>query len=89
MSRVTVRQSADNPVPTEIMAESIVAISASMKKLRASRLNDDALFLLIQHAVPSSGRRGSRTKVSIANIKAVFAGISSLEATFLKKRAVS
>lgn len=72
----------EGEVPTEVIAESIVAISEGVKKLRSGRLNDKALFLLIQNAAPLGGH--PRGKVSIKNIMDVFAGIESLERTYLK-----
>ncbi len=72
-------------VPTEVLADSIVSIAQSMKKLRAGRLTDKALFLLIQHAAPKPSH-GVGGQVTQAHIRAVFEGIESLEATFLKKQ---
>lgn len=74
-----------NPVPTEILAESIVAISEGIKKLRSGRMNDRALFLLIQNASPQL--TSPYRKVNISEIKATFDGIEALEKTFLKKKA--
>jgi hypothetical protein len=71
-------------VPTEVLAASIVAISDSMKKLRAGRLTDRALYLLIQDAAPTLQGRPPK-KISMKEIKAVFAGIESLESTFVKR----
>jgi hypothetical protein len=83
---VTVKQNEEAPIAVEIMAESIVAISQGIKKLRTTRLNDRALFLLIQNASPSVGNYPPK-KVTIGEIKAVLEGIESLEKTFLKKKA--
>lgn len=38
------------PVPTEIIAESIVEISQGMKRLRTGKLNDKAIGILLSHA---------------------------------------
>ena len=72
------------PMPVEIIAESIKAISEGIKKLRNSPLNDKALMLLIQHAAPYAGRYNQ--KIGLTEIRAVLEGIESLEATYLKKR---
>ncbi len=85
MKQITVKQDENTPVATEVLATEIVAISAGIKKLRAGRLTDRALFLLIQHAAPTVGKYNA-SKVGIAEIKAVLEGMESLEATFLKKR---
>lgn len=74
----------DVPETWEVMEKSIVAISEGIKKLRSTRLNDKALFLLIQRASPSISKYPTR-KVGIPDIEAVFEGIASLEKTFLKK----
>lgn len=76
-SKVVVKQEPGNEVPTELIAHCILVIAEGVRKLRSGRLNDRALHLLIQHAAPES--------VSIRDIKAVFAGIEALEATYLRK----
>lgn len=68
-------------IAVEIMSEAILSISQGIKKLRSSRLNDKALYLLIQHAAPTI----SYQKVGMFEIKAVIEGIESLEKTYLKK----
>jgi hypothetical protein len=68
----------EEPVPVEILAKDIQAISAGIKKLLAGPLNERALVLLIQDASP--------TVLTQRHIKAVIAGLGSLEATFLKRK---
>jgi len=86
MKKITVKQPADKPeVPTEVIADAIIAISEGVKKLRQGRLTDSALYLLIQRAAPNVGKYNS-TPVSITYIKSVMQGMESLEATFLKKK---
>jgi hypothetical protein len=80
---VVVKQPEIDPVPLEIMAQSIVAISEGIKKLRATRLNERALVLLIQHAAPSVGRFGTDPS-SQKQVRAVLAGIEGLEREYLK-----
>lgn len=79
------KQDEEKPVPVEVLAESIKAISDGVKKLLAGPLNERALVLLIQHAAPAIGKYGS-TKVGMTEIKAVIEGMGSLEATYLKKK---
>lgn len=81
---VSVKNDSEKPIPTEVIADSIVAISEGIKKLRSGRLNDKALLLLIQHASPQL--LAPYRKVGITEIKAVIEGMESLESTFLKKR---
>lgn len=85
MKKVVLKQNPDELIPTEILAESIVAISEGIRKLRQGRLNDRALFLLIQAAAPNVGGKYSHLPISIKEIKAVFEGIDALESMFLKK----
>lgn len=82
MAKVKVVQMPDNEIPTEVMADSIVAISAGVKKLLSTRLNRRALLLLIQDATPAVGRK----KIGIKEIDAVLEGMELLEATFLLKK---
>lgn len=87
-ARVKVKQEPEKEVPTEILAESIVQIAQGVRALRKGRLNDSALFLLIQHAAPTNKNRGGGygQRLAIKDIKAVFAGIDALEAEYLKKK---
>lgn len=85
--KVLQHEEKEKQVPIEVLADSIVQISQGIKKLRSGRLNDRALMLLIQHAAPNvSARSRLYTPLSIKAIKAVFEGIESLEATYLKKK---
>lgn len=87
MKSVTVKQPAEkeDEVPTEIIASAIVAISEGIKKLKAGRLNDKALIMLIQHAAPGKKSRFGSKPVSATEVKAVLEGLECLSATFLKK----
>lgn len=76
--KINVVQQAEKEVPTEVIAQSIADIADGMRKLRAGRLNDRALVLLIQQA--------SVGKPSLATIQAVLDGIENLERTYLRKR---
>lgn len=86
---ITIIQPEGKEVPIEIIADAIEAMSKGIKALRAGRLNDRALYLLIQDAAPSIGaRHGSKKPVSVREIKAVLEGLESLEATYLKNKVV-
>lgn len=82
-TRAAVRQDPDNEIPTEIIAAHIVAIADGIKRLRSGKLNDKALFLLIQQASPTQGGSGARIPISV--IRDVFDGIDSLKATYLRQ----
>ena len=85
MKKVKVIQQPENEVPTEVLATSIKAIADGVRKLRNGRLNDRALFLLIQDAAPSTGGKYNRSHIGIPAIKAVLEGIDNLESAFLRK----
>lgn len=63
---------------TEDISRSIIEISEGMKKLRAGKLKDKALFILIQHATPS------KMKITIKQIKTVFDTIEKLKQEYVK-----
>lgn len=85
--QIIVKQNDDAPIAAEIIAASIVQIADGINALRSGPLNDRALFLLIQNASSlfSSGSVGSRRRVTIGEIEAVFEGIAALKETYLKK----
>lgn len=62
--------------PADVIAAAIVEISEGVKRLRAGRLNDRAIVLLL-HASTSVAQR---------DIKAVLNGLESLEVEYLKPR---
>lgn len=74
----------DLPETIEIMEKSIISISEGIKKLRSTRLNDKALFMLIVHAAPSYGTY-PKIKICVRDVQAVIEGIESLESKFIKK----
>lgn len=85
MKKINVIQKEGEEITVEVMAQSIKAISEGVKKLKSTRLNDKALYLLIQHAAPNVGGRFGDAKIGMTEIKGVIEGIENLEATFLKK----
>lgn len=88
MRKITVKQPNEkqDEVPVEVIASAIVSISEGIKKLRAGRLTDKALVLLIQHAAPGKKRGFGSKPVSAGEVRAVLEGLDNLEATFLKKK---
>lgn len=78
MARIaTIKQNPDEPVPTEVLADSIKEIAEGIRHLRTGRLNDRALILLIQDAAAGP--------LSKSDIRLVLDSIDSLEKTFLRK----
>jgi hypothetical protein len=86
VENIVVKQDEQKPVPLEVLAESIKAISDGVRKLRAGPLNEGALILLIVHASPPWGRSYNRKKVTAKEVRAVLAGMESLEKQYLKKK---
>lgn len=70
-------------VPVEILATAIVHIAEGIKRLRAGRLSDKAILLLIQHACPATYHDPRPT---VATICKVLDAMEGLEATYLKKK---
>jgi hypothetical protein len=62
--------------PSEVLAAAIVEMSQGVKRLRAGRLNERAIVLLV-HASTSVAQR---------DIKAVLNALESLEVEYLKPR---
>jgi hypothetical protein len=83
---VTVKQPEIDPVPLEVMASIIVAISEGVKALRRTRLTDKALYMLIAHAAPklSPGKYGTKVPPTVRQVRAVLEGIEALEREYLK-----
>lgn len=63
-------------IPTEVIAQSIKEISEGVKKIRAGKLNEKALIILVHKA---SG-------VATDTVRRVINGMESLEREFLKPR---
>lgn len=68
-------------MPTEVLAQSIVAISDGLKALRSGKLNNRALVLLITHACPRMRGAGP---VSKTHVEAVLAGIENLKREYIR-----
>jgi len=87
MKKVVVKQNEKEPVPVEVLAESIRAISAGIKQLRRGPLGDKALLLLISencHTTDSRGNYKRKMKVSPAVIKMVLDSVESLQSAYLR-----
>lgn len=82
--KLKVMQQPDKEVPTEVLAQAIVDIADGIKRLRAGRLNEKALTLLIQHAAPTKNRSGQR--YGLSEISDILDGIESLERTYVRKK---
>lgn len=54
-TKINVAQDENAPIQLEVLAASIVAVSEGVKKLRATAMKDDALYI-------ANGRRGMLNK---------------------------
>ena len=90
--KTIVKQIEAKEISCEVLAQEIVAISAGIKKLRESRLNEDALILLIQNSAPTiksgQGCWQAPKKLTAKVVKSVLNGIEHLEETYLKPKKV-
>jgi hypothetical protein len=66
----------EKEIPTEILAESILELSEGIKKVRAGRLNDRALFILLRDA----------TGVGINEIESIVDALENLDRRYLKPK---
>lgn len=79
ITAATITQNSDRPVAKEILADAIVAISKAMRELAGkSRLNRDAIVVLIQHSTGPS--------ISRKTITAVLDAIASLEQNYVNPK---
>lgn len=83
--KIVVKQDVDaDEVPVEILANEITAMAESVRRLRAGRLNERALILLIQNAAPGIKKRMGNVPISSKQVRAVLDGIDSLEREYLR-----
>ena len=76
----TIVQDLENPeVSLEILAESIIEIEKSIKKLHSTKINEKTLFKLIQMNCNCT------PKPTIDMIETVILSISTMKKSFLKK----
>jgi hypothetical protein len=66
----------DAEAPAEILASAIVTIAEGMRKLRAGKLADRALLLLIQDACPNN--------IGLDKIRMVLDGIGDLSKRYVR-----
>lgn len=80
MQKVAIKQPPPpaEEVPTDVLADAIVAISDAVKKLKAGPLTDKALLLLIHNAIPQSDRPTQK------QIAAVLDAAESLKSIYVK-----
>lgn len=82
---LSIKQDTSKSIPVELLASSLMTISEGIKRLRKERLNDRALFLLIQNAAPKNGPRSNSPQITLQEIQCVIEGLERLEETFIRK----
>lgn len=75
--KLTIIEDPDRVIPTEVMAQAVVDISAAAKKLLAGPLTERAVLVLIHDA----------TGVPLRTIREVLVGASNLAALYVRKGA--
>jgi hypothetical protein len=73
---VKIKQDEINPIPVEIIAQSILDIAESMKQIDNSRLKRSAIVALIH----------DRSGINKGTIEVVMNNLSALEQNYLKPR---
>ncbi len=87
MTKIAVKQDENDEVPIEVLATSIRAIAAGIKKLRNGPLGEKALLLLISDNCQKRNSRGYHVKhrVSPGTIKIILDSIESLQSAYFKR----
>ena len=70
--KVQIKQPVDKPVPTEIIAQSIVDISEGMKRIDNGSLNRRAILVLIKDASGVSFSEIERVLKTMRELKALY-----------------
>lgn len=81
---ITVVTDEENPIAVELVADAIISISESIKKLNNTRLNRRALLLLIADNCDPVKRGYTRTPISPKTIEKVLESIESLKKAYIK-----
>lgn len=77
---ITVKTDEENPMPIELIAESIAQVSDAFKKIKESSLTERAIVLLLNDMIPS------RYGVGIKEIEAVLKYAPLLKDIYLKPK---
>ena len=78
MKKVIVKRNEDSPEPVEIIAQSIIDLSNSVKRIMGGRLNRKAVVLLLQSACGA-------TKITKWQVELVLESLEDLRAIYIKK----
>lgn len=81
---ITVSTDEENPIPVEIVADSILSISDAIKKFNDSRLSRRAILVLIQDNCKPAGNGFNKKPVNMKTVEAVWDSIQSLRKAYIK-----
>lgn len=81
---ITVVTEEENPVAVELVAEAIISIADSFKKMNESRLKRRALILLIKDNCGQVGGRFNKSSIGTREIEEVLNSIESLKQAYIK-----
>jgi hypothetical protein len=81
---ITVTTDEENPLTVELIAEAIVSISDSMKKINNTRLTRRALILLIAENCDAYHIGRKRMVVNTKTIEIVMKSIDNLKSAYIK-----
>ncbi len=75
--KVVVRNNDENPIPTEIIAESIIKISDAITKMKSTKLTERAILILIRDSISGN--------IGLGDIKTVLDAAQDLSKNYIKK----
>jgi hypothetical protein len=73
--KTQIKNNPENPIPTEIIAESIVKIADGFEAMNKSKLTEKAVIILLQHS----------TGLPMGTIKQVLNAAQDLKRDYIKK----
>ncbi len=78
IKKVVVKNNDENPIPTEIIAESIIKISDAITKMKSTKLTDRVIYLLIKDSISGSN-------IGLRDIETVLNAAKDLSKNYIKK----
>ncbi len=78
MRTTKIVQDKENPIPAEVIEQSIVDVAKGFRKMNSTRLSRKAIVLLVQHAV-------GVTRINQRQVEDVLDAAESLDTKYLKK----
>lgn len=76
MEKYKVKQNEENPEPTEVIAEAIIKVADAMEKMKATKLTERAILLLIRDSISGN--------IGLGDIKTVLNAAADLKKNYIK-----